>query len=247
MDSSGAIARRFWVGLSERPFQPEGRHWVAEMLPRFIRQTGIGAASRVARSSRQGPARVLAEISLIEGSWAKRRLLHGAAEGREPRRLGAGGVLSQAGREIDSDFELASLYFIASADQLIADDATRKAYLDAARSISSDFELRRVLSSALKRASPTIRGCSRACSTPATIDSDFEEASLLIDVAKLESLDGAARGASSRRSGPWRATSSTAASSARSAKRRNLSDDTVRAMLESSSRSAPTSNRRAPH
>ena len=54
------------------------------------------------------------------------------------------GDTEQAGREIDSDFEPASL-LVSSGDQLTADDATRKAYLDAARSIDSDFELRRVL------------------------------------------------------------------------------------------------------
>ena len=41
-DSSGNITRRFWVGSSERPFEPEGHKWLASVLPRFIRQTGIG-------------------------------------------------------------------------------------------------------------------------------------------------------------------------------------------------------------
>ena len=57
-------------------------------------------------------------------------------------------VLTQAGIEIDSDFELAS--FLISSNRLVADDAARRAYLDAARSIESDFEMRRVLSSILE-------------------------------------------------------------------------------------------------
>ena len=39
-DGAGKITRRFWLGMSERPFDPEGRRWVAGVLPRFIRQTG---------------------------------------------------------------------------------------------------------------------------------------------------------------------------------------------------------------
>ena len=71
--SGGAIERRFWVSGRERPFDPEGRKWLAEVLPRFIRQSGIGAKSRVARFMKSGgAAAVLAEISRIEGSWAKR-------------------------------------------------------------------------------------------------------------------------------------------------------------------------------
>ena len=46
--------------------------------------------------------------------------------------------------------ELASL-LIGSGDQLIASDATRKAYFDAARTIESDYEMRRVYSTMLKR------------------------------------------------------------------------------------------------
>src|SRR6185503_15992484 len=48
-DASGNITRRFWAGSSERPFEPEGRKWLASILPRFIRQSGIGASARVAR------------------------------------------------------------------------------------------------------------------------------------------------------------------------------------------------------
>ena len=72
-DGSGDIQRRFWAGASEKPFEPEGRQWLAQALPKFIRQTGIGAPRRVARILKaKGPSGVLAEISLIEGSWAKR-------------------------------------------------------------------------------------------------------------------------------------------------------------------------------
>src|SRR3954470_21817171 len=34
-DASGNITRRFWVGSSERPFDPKGRKWVASVLPRL--------------------------------------------------------------------------------------------------------------------------------------------------------------------------------------------------------------------
>ena len=113
------------------------------MLPRFIRQTGIAAPARVARILKsRGTAGVLAEISLIEGSWGKKvyfqELLKTPLDAATTRQ-----VLVQAGREIDSDFELASL-LIDGADTLLIDEATRQAYFDAARTIESDFEVRRV-------------------------------------------------------------------------------------------------------
>ena len=161
------------------------------MLPRFIRQSGIGAAGRVARIHRaRGTAGVFAEIGLIEGSFAKRVYF---TELLKLPSIGARDVqqaLAQAGREIDSDFELATL--LIAADRLVQDEQTRKAYLDAARTIDSDFELRRVFSAALKDG-PSPALLAGMLDTATTIESDFEAASLLADVAKSHPLDATIR------------------------------------------------------
>ncbi len=192
-DGSGNITRRFWIGSSERPFDPEGRKWLSSVLPRFIRQTGIGASARVARILKaKGPAGVLAEISLIEGSWAKRKyftelLKTGSLDSAAVRQ-----VLVQAGREIDSDFELASL-LSENAGRLLVDDASGQAYFEAARSIESDFEMRRVFSAVVKQRTLSPALLASLLATSRNIESDFEEASLLIDVAKLQPLDNTTR------------------------------------------------------
>jgi beta-lactamase regulating signal transducer with metallopeptidase domain len=190
-DGSGNITRRYWSGNSERPFEPEGRKWVAQMLPRFIRQTGIGAERRVARILQaRGPAGVLAEIALVEGSYAKRiyftELLKSPLDAKTVQQ-----VLAQAGRDIQSDFELASL--LISVDRLLTDDATRQAYLDAARTIESDFEMRRVLSASLKEGTLPPRLLASLLEGSTAIDSDFEQASLLVEVAKGHALDATTR------------------------------------------------------
>ena len=193
-DASGNIERRFWTGSREQPFEPEGRKWLEQILPRFIRQTGMGGRARVARIYKtKGAPGVLAEVSLIEGSWAKRIYL---AELLRTPRLDARTVeqaFAQAGREIDSDFELASL--LISAGDLLTADVTRRAYFDAARTIGSDFEMRRVFSSALKRGPLAPAILAGVLDTSTAIESDFELASLLVAVAKLQPLDEAARSA----------------------------------------------------
>jgi len=192
-DASGNITRRFWSGSSERPFDPEGRKWLASVLPRFIRQTGIGASARVARILKaKGPSGVLAEISLIEGSWAKRKyftelLKTGSLDAATLRQ-----VLGQAGREIDSDFELATL-LVENSDKLLVDDASGQAYFEAARTIDSDFEMRRVLSAVVKQRTLSPSLLATLLATSRNVDSDFEEASLLTDVAKLQALDNTTR------------------------------------------------------
>jgi hypothetical protein len=107
-DAAGNIKRRFAVGTSEKPFETEGRQWLSQILPHLIRHTGIGAAGRVARILRaNGSAGVLAEISLIEGSWTKRLYF---AELLKTPGLGASALqqaLAQTAREVDSEPELA--------------------------------------------------------------------------------------------------------------------------------------------
>lgn len=192
-DASGTIERRYWVGMSERPFEPEGRQWLAKTLPRFIRQTGIGAEARAARILKsRGASGLLAEIGLIEGSWAKRVYFRELVRQTPLDSDTARQALLQAGREIDSDFELAS-FLIDAADKLLQDDAARKAYFDASRTIESDFEMRRVYASALKRpVSPAI--LAGVLDASESIASDFELASLLVQVAKLQPLDQTTRG-----------------------------------------------------
>src|SRR4051812_9116694 len=192
-DGSGTITRRFWVGSDERPFEPEGRKWLASMLPRFIRQSGIGAPARVARILKaKGPSGVLAEISLIEGSWAKRNYFSELVKTGQLDAAAVRQVLVQAGHELDSDFELAS-FLIDSGDRLLVDEATRQAYLEAARSIDSDFEMHRVFSALIKRGALSPAALTSLLIASHSIESDFEEGSLLIDVAHSQLLDNTTR------------------------------------------------------
>jgi hypothetical protein len=187
-DGSGGIVRRYWVGSSERPFEPEGKQWLAQMLPRFVRQSGIGAAGRVARFHRtQGVSGVLAEISRIEGSWAKKiyitELLKLNISADDRRR-----TLEQAGREITSDYEMASL-LIDNAERFFSDAGTRKAYFDAAQNIKSDYEMRRVFGAALKRGTLDANLLNTLLETSRSIESDYELGSLLVQIATQQSIE----------------------------------------------------------
>ena len=193
-DASGNITRRFRVVNDERPFEPEGREWLAKVLPRFIRHSGFGAKGRVERFlEKGGVAAVLAEISLIETSHGKKvyfteLMKQASLDGAAARRL-----LEQAGREIDSDYELAST-LIAGADRVLVDEATRKAYFDAARAIDSDYEMRRVFTAALKRGQVSAPLLAGILDASRSIGSDYEAASLLLDVLKNHAIEGELRG-----------------------------------------------------
>ena len=189
-DASAKITRRYWVGRTEQPFDPEGKRWLAQALPRFVRQSAIGAKGRVARIHKaSGVPGVLTEIGLISGSWAKRVYytellnLNISADARRQ-------ALEQASRDLTSDYELASL-LIAHSDPLLADAVTRKAFFEAARSIESDYEMRRVFSTGLKHGAVEPALLSPLLEAARSIDSDYELASLLVQIVKQQSIDPA--------------------------------------------------------
>src|SRR5262249_54593591 len=109
-ERNGTLEHRYFVNGSERPYEPEGRQWLHEHLPRFVRNTGIGADRRVARLLKAGgPSSVMGEITRIEGNYVKRlyfsELFKQASLTPEQYRQ----AMAQAAREVQSDYELATL------------------------------------------------------------------------------------------------------------------------------------------
>jgi hypothetical protein len=188
-ERGGQLEHRYFVNGSERSYEPEGRQWLRETLPKFVRNTGIGAERRVARYLKSGgPSAVLAEIARIESSYVKRiyftEFLEQATLTADQYRA----VLKQAGREVNSDYELATL-LIAIADKVPADEPSRAAYFMAASSISSDYELRRVYSKMLDKGPVTPAILESILSNTSSIESDYELAELLRQILGQQSLD----------------------------------------------------------
>ena len=188
-DASGSITRRFKAGASERPFEPEGREWLAKILPKFVRQSGFAAKERVARFlSKGGVPAVLSEISLIESDYAKKVYFTQLMEQSPLDATAARRVLEQAGREIDSDYELATT-LIAGAGKLLVDDGTRQAYFAAARTLESDYEMSRAFLAALDHGPVTPQLLTGLLDASRSLDSDYEAATLLLKVVADHAID----------------------------------------------------------
>ena len=194
-ERGGSLERRYFVNLSERPYEPEGRKWLQDNLPKFVRNTGIGAPSRVARFLKSGGASaVMTEIGRIDSTYVKgiyfKELFKQATLTPEQYRQ----AMVQAGREMKSDYELASL-LIAVADRLPSDETSRAAYFTAASGISSDYELRRVYSTMLKKGPVSAQTLTGILEHSTTIESDYELSELLRQIVGQQSLDDKNRAA----------------------------------------------------
>lgn len=171
----------------ERPFDAEGRKWLQAMLLQLVRGTGYAAPERVASIlKRQGPQGVLAEISLIPSEHVKRVYFDNLFK----HRLGAEVVeraLVQAGREVNSDFELRQVLTSAAESQTLS-GPTALAYAEAARAIGSDFELRTALAALVDKGQLGPQSLTALLRTARSIGSDFELATLLTEVARKTTL-----------------------------------------------------------
>jgi beta-lactamase regulating signal transducer with metallopeptidase domain len=194
-ERDGKVDRRYYVNGSERPYDPDGRAWLRDNLPKFVRNTGIGAPARVARFLKSaGVTAVTGEIARIEGAYVKgiyfRELIKQATLTPEQYRQ----VMQQASREMKSDYELASL-LITIADRLPNDETSRDAYFTAASGISSDYELRRVYSTMLKRGPVSPQTLAGILEHSITIGSDYEQSELLRQIMSQQILDEKTRAA----------------------------------------------------
>jgi hypothetical protein len=177
--AGGTITRSYFVGGSARPWDDEARRWLAAELPRVVRRSGLGAEGRTRQIfSAKGVDGVLDEIKLLEGDYV-RRVYFG--ELFQVARLDAAAMtrtLVLAASLIRSDYELAET-LRASAPVAARNDASAKAYVDAAGRLKSDYEHRRVLVTLLQTDGAVATINDLALESAGSMRSDFEKGEAL--------------------------------------------------------------------
>jgi beta-lactamase regulating signal transducer with metallopeptidase domain len=179
-DRSGELRYRWFVGGDEQPYDSAARQWFADLLPLVFRRGGLQAEERAGRIlERAGVDGVLQEISQIPSDYVARKyfevLLTDASLSEQQLRQ----IVQQAGRELESDYELAEL-LIRVAQSHPVDRAVQIAYVEAAGHIDSDYETRRVLDAVLDRPGLDQEVAQAMLQLATEIDSDYELAELLI-------------------------------------------------------------------
>jgi len=179
-DRSGDLRYRWFVDGDEQSYNSAARQWFANLLPLVFRRAGLIAEERAARIlEREGVAGVLQEISYIPSDYVARKyfevLLTEASLSEQQLRE----IVQQAGRELESDYELAEL-LIRVAESHSVDRSVQIAYVEAAGHIDSDYETRRVLDAVLDRPGLDQDVAEAMLQLATEIDSDYELAELLI-------------------------------------------------------------------
>ena len=193
--TSEGIKRSYSVNGQSSPVNDEARAWFKKVLNDTVRQGGYDAKPRVRRILVQsGPSGVLSEISTLKSDYVKRiyfdeLLAQGNLDAATARQ-----ALSQAAREIKSDYEKAQLLIKMSANY-VRDDQSREIYIEGVNSINSSYEKGRALSALLKQGNLSHENLLFTIKSAHNISSDYERAQLLIKIASGFPLDDRARAA----------------------------------------------------
>lgn len=183
--ADAGLDRKFFARGREQPYEPEGKAWLAEILPNIVRRSGLGAETRVERVLKaKGADGVLAEISLMRSGYVRRPYFSALFGQLQPTDRAFAEALSQAGKQISSDYELASL-LIKVAERQPFDSAARDGYFSALENVESDYEQRRVLSALLQK-NPDPAMLSAMLQSAIYLGSDYEAAEFLTAFARLE-------------------------------------------------------------
>jgi beta-lactamase regulating signal transducer with metallopeptidase domain len=137
--ADGKLQRRYLVDGKPRPFDADGRAWLASAIPEIYRLTGWNAGPRIKRLLAQGGVdRVLREVDLMRTDYARAEYL---GQLLQQARLDAAGLSAVVARivRIDSDYERRRAMSAALESDAL-DPAAQRALLDAAKGIESDFE-----------------------------------------------------------------------------------------------------------
>ncbi|MEM7084929.1 MAG: hypothetical protein AAF489_02025 [Bacteroidota bacterium] len=187
-DRNGTLIRKFYVGSSEKSYLPEGKAWLAEILPEVVRSSGIAAKSRVARFYSSGGANgVLREIQKLESDYVKsiyfRLLLENNLNNSELI-----SVIRASGKEIESDHYLAEI-LKSNQKAFLANRETINAYIEASASLESDHYVTNVLKKVISDSSITDSQMESLLDISKKIESDHYVTQVLIELMERRTLN----------------------------------------------------------
>lgn len=143
-DRSGNLTKKYYVGRSEKNYEPEGREWLAEILIDVVRSTTLGAESRVQRFYTQGGAKaVIDEIKQIDSDYVESRYFSLLLE-YDLNDSELVSVIETAGNRISSDHYLAQI-LKSNQKAFLSSGRTIDAYINACKSINSDHYITEVM------------------------------------------------------------------------------------------------------
>jgi F0F1-type ATP synthase delta subunit len=145
----GKLKREYYEGRTKMDWEPNGKAWLNEILPDIVRNTTIGAESRVDRIFKKGgTAGVLEEIGKIDSEHAKSHyanlLMKQPVQAKD-----YANIVNSLAKGLDSDHYL-SEFLKNNVDKLMQNKEAATAFFNALSSLDSDHYKTVVVKEALQ-------------------------------------------------------------------------------------------------
>ena len=180
-DRNGNLIRKYYEGWSQKDYEPNGRAWLAEVLPEIVRSSTLGAEDRVDRIyTGGGMTAFVNEVGRLEGDYVKTAYIK-IVLCKDLQDAEVNQLIGVMGREVKSDHYLASLLkdnyvlFLASPQRVTS-------FVEASRSIASDHYMKEVLERVVTSDQITESQIPSVLAAASSIQSDHYLSSLLVDL-----------------------------------------------------------------
>lgn len=182
------LIRKFYIGWSEKEYDPEGKNWLADILPDILRSTTMAAKSRVNRFYNKGGVnKVLSEIKKMDSDYVQsayfKLLLKKELTTKETIK-----TLEIVGNTIKSDYYLSNV--LRKNQQLfLKSPETLDAYITAAKNVNSDYYLNQIVKAVISNKNISDTQLARLLNISSDINSDYYLSDILKEVMDKRELN----------------------------------------------------------
>lgn len=186
----GKFKKQYYEGRTMVNWEPQGREWLAEVLPEVVRTTTLCAESRVKRYFRQGgTSAVLAEIGRIESDYTKS--YYADLLMKQPIQVkDYAPIVNKLAEELDSDHYLTE-FLKGNTEKFMQDKAATSALFAATKKMDSDHYKTVVIKEALKGQMASVENVKIILQAAGMMESDHYITEVLTSLLRQDNLNDA--------------------------------------------------------
>jgi SOS response regulatory protein OraA/RecX len=186
----GKLKKEYYEGRTRMDWEPNGRSWLSEILPDIVRNTTIGAESRVNRFFKQGGVNaVLAEIDRIDSDHAKSiyaNLL--MKQPVQPKDYAT--IISRVSEHMESDHYITE-FLKGNISKFMQNKEATSAVFSATRKMDSDHYKTVIIKEALQGQAASLENVKIILQAASQMESDHYITEVLTSLLKQNNLNDA--------------------------------------------------------
>lgn len=186
----GKFKKQYYEGRTMVNWEPQGRVWLAEILPEVVRSTTLCAESRVNRFFKKGgTAAVLGEIDKIESDYTKSYYANLLM--KQPIQVkDYAPIINKLAEDLDSDHYLTE-FLKGNTSKFMQDKEATSALFSATRKMDSDHYKTVVIKDALSGQTASVENVKIILQAAGMMESDHYVTEVLTSLLKQDNLNDA--------------------------------------------------------